>query len=71
MANVNVNVFASDGPFSRMSSTYDNLKASLAITEEHFLNCHSLRIVFKIKSLFGSSCFIANRGFHWSQLLSI
>ena len=34
MANVNVNVVVSDGQFSGMSSTYDNSKASLTITEE-------------------------------------
>ena len=34
MANMNVNAVVLDGPFSRMSSTYDNLKASLTITEE-------------------------------------
>ena len=55
MANVNVNAVVSDGQFSRVSSTYDNLKASLTITEETVETVVQskgliLTTVFKIKA---------------------
>ena len=68
MAKMIVNAVVSDGQFSRMSSTYDNLKASLGIIGETVqtmvkstcwcifwtVTLRNKTIVFKIKRLFAS-----------------